>query len=334
MGFFAEFTAWIEEVLATYIADNTARMAAILEPFVVGLGVLYMIVWGYLLLAGRVQAPFIDGIRRFITLVLVLGVAIQLWAYNDLIVASFFYLPANLAASLIGSFDYVSIVDEIMFQGDEAGALLVSRGGLFSGEFAFYLAGGAVYILVGATAIYTIFVLTLSRIALSILLAIGPLFVCLLLFETTKRFFESWIAQLANYALVALLAIMASALMMRLVTVATADAVRAAGGIEVSHAVRVCIAAGLTLLVMRQVMPMAAGMASGLALSTFGVVSAGLRWGLGTTKQTMGQFGRGLTDTQTTRWDSWSRKAGYYVRRGAVAGGGWTVRRPNSVRRA
>ena len=35
----------------------------------------------------------------------------------------------------------------------------------------------------------------------------------------------------------------------------------------------VVLAAGLTFLVMRQVMPMAAGLASGLALSTFGVVS-------------------------------------------------------------
>ena len=32
------------------------------------------------------------------------------------------------------------------------------------------------------------------------------------------------------------------------------------------------MAAGLTFLVMRQVMPMAAGLASGLALSTFGAV--------------------------------------------------------------
>jgi hypothetical protein len=38
---------------------------------------------------------------------------------------------------------------------------------------------------------------------------------------------------------------------------------------------------GLTFLVMRQVMPMAAGLASGLALSSFSVVSAALTWGMG-----------------------------------------------------
>jgi type IV secretion system protein VirB6 len=86
---------------------------------------------------------------------------------------------------------------------------------------------------------------------------------------------------------------------------------------------------------MRQVMPMAAGLASGLALSTFGVVSAAMRWGLGSSSRSLGQFGRGLMDRQTTRWDSLSRKAGYYTRRGATAAGrlprDW---RQNSIRRA
>jgi len=156
----------------------------------------------------------------------------------------------------------------------------------------------------------------------------------MLLFETTKKFFESWVAQLANYGFITVLAVFTSALMMRLVTVAAADAINAGSGIEIAHAVRVCIAAGLTLLVMRQVMSMAAGLASGLALSTFALVSAGLRWGLGTSGRTLGQFGRGLTDTQTTRWDSWSRKAGHLVRRGVQGGARLAAKRDNFIRRA
>jgi hypothetical protein len=44
-------------------------------------------------------------------------------------------------------------------------------------------------------------------------------------------------------------------------------AVSTGGAIQIANGVRVCMAAGLTFLVMRQVMPMAAGLASGLALS-------------------------------------------------------------------
>jgi type IV secretion system protein VirB6 len=68
---------------------------------------------------------------------------------------------------------------------------------------------------------------------------------------------------------------------------------------------------------MRQVMPMAAGLASGLALSSFGVFSAALAWGLGSTLRGTGQFGRGLMDTDTSRRDPLARQAGYALRRGA-----------------
>jgi hypothetical protein len=74
---------------------------------------------------------------------------------------------------------------------------------------------------------------------------------------------------------------MVAALMMTLISTAATQAANAGGGISIAQAVRVCMAAGLTFLVMRQVMPMAAGLASGLALSTFGAVSAALSWGLG-----------------------------------------------------
>src|SRR6202044_3127739 len=94
----------------------------------------------------------------------------------------------------------------------------------FEGDFSYYIAGFAVYLMVGLTAIYTIFLLALSRIALSVLLGVGPLFIALLLFETTKRFFESWIAQLANYAFITILTVMVAALMMGIVSSAAQQA--------------------------------------------------------------------------------------------------------------
>ena len=64
---------------------------------------------------------------------------------------------------------------------------------------------------------------------------------------------------------------------------------------------------------------MAAGLASGIALSTYGAVSRTMAWALGTSARSGGQYARGLADSQTTRWDSLSRKAGYLTKRGAQA---------------
>jgi type IV secretion system protein VirB6 len=307
VGFFAEFNTWLNGLLATYIASNTARIAGTLEPAIVTFATLYVMVWGYLQLTGGIEEPFIQGFKRLMVLAVVLGGSLELWLYNSIIVDTFFNAPGQLASSIIGSDNSVTVVDQIIFEGGDAAALLIQKGGVFHGDFSFYIAGFAVYLVVGLTAIYTIFLLTLSRLALSVLLALGPLFIALLLFETTNRFFEAWIAQLANYAFITILTVLVAALMMTLVSTAATQAANAGGGIQIAQAVRVCMAAGLTFLIMRQVMPMAAGLASGLALSSFGVVSAALAWGFGGAARSGGQ---------------WSRRARSAVAVGAAAGAG------------
>ncbi len=334
MGFFATFSAWLNGILAGYIGNNTATIASLLQPAVLTLATVYVMVWGYLQLTGKIEEPFVTGMKRIILLVVILGGALDLWLYNALIVDTFFNAPGELAAGVIGAYDPVAIIDQIIFSGGDAASLLIQKGGIFHGDFSYYIAGYAVYLVVGLTAIYAMFLLALSKIALSILLALGPLFIALLFFETTKRFFESWIAQLANYAFVTILTVLVAALMMGIVSSVAQQAADEGGGIQIADAVRVCMAAGLTFLVMRQVMPMAAGLASGLALSSFGLVSAALAWGFGGATRHTGQFTRGLADSATTRWDPLSRKAGYYLRRAGGAGVRrlMKVARPNTIR--
>jgi type IV secretion system protein VirB6 len=334
MGFFAEFNAWLNTLLSTYIATNTSLIAAAIEPVVVTLAVIYVMIWGYLHLTGQIQEPFVTGVRRLITLAVILGLALNLWLYNQLIVDSFFNAPAQLDASIVGVYDPVGTVDQIIDSGSDTGGALLQKGGVLNGNFAFYLAGVAVYIIVGITAIYTIFLLSLSHIALSILLALGPVFIALTMFDTTKRFFESWIAQLSNYAFITVLTVLASALMLTVLSTAAQQALAQGGGISIAMAARVCMAAGLTFLVMRQVMPMASGLASGIALNTFGWMSLALAWGLGRGKHHSGDFLRGLRDRDTSRWDSFSRKAGYYTRAGLASGWRKAVTRDNHIRAA
>ena len=53
MGFFGTFATWLNGQLATYIGDNTARLASVLEPAIVTLATIYVMAWGYLHLTGK-----------------------------------------------------------------------------------------------------------------------------------------------------------------------------------------------------------------------------------------------------------------------------------------
>lgn len=278
MGFFAEFSTWLNGLLSTYIATNTARISTALEPFIVSLGVIYLMVWGYLHLAGRIEEPFVQGLKRIVTLAIILGVALRLWLYNDVIVDTFFSAPASLAANVIGSYDSVGIVDQIMFSGDDAGSLLMQKGGILNGDFSYYIAGVAVYLFVGITAVYTMFLLALSRVALSVLLALGPLFIALLLFDATRRLFEAWIAQLANYALITILTVMVAALMLHLVASYAQQTEALGAAITTVDALNMLLVTVLVFLFMRQIMPVAGGLAGGVSLNSFGVVGRTTGW--------------------------------------------------------
>lgn len=273
MGFFATFWTWLNSQLATYIGDNTARLASLLEPAVVTLATIYVMVWGYMHLTGKVEEPLVTGLKRIAVLALILGVALRLWLYNSLIVDTFYRAPAQLAAGLVGSSDPVGTLDAIWQSGGTVAGNLWAKGGVLRGDFGFYLAGAVVWILMGALCVHAMFLIALSNIATTVLLALGPLFIALMLFETTRRFFAAWIAQLANYALVTILTVMLGALLLQIVNAYAAQTAARGSDILTVDALNMVLVATLVFLMMRQVMPIAAALAGGAALNSFGAVS-------------------------------------------------------------
>ncbi len=281
MGFFETFWSWLNQQLASYIGNNTATLAAILEPAVVALATIYVMVWGYLQLTGRIEEPVTAGLRRIVVLAVVLGGALHLWLYNTVIVDTFYNAPAALAGAVVGTANPVATVDSIWESGGQVAGSLWTKGGVFNGDFGFYLAGALVWLLMGLLCVYTMFLIALSSIASAVLLALGPLFIVMLLFDGTRRYFEAWIAQLAAYALVTILTVLVGALLLQLVSSYATQTANLGSAIDTVDALNMVLVAMVVFLLMRQVMPIAAGLAGGVAPSTFGLVSRAIGWGLG-----------------------------------------------------
>jgi type IV secretion system protein VirB6 len=272
MGFFATFWSWLNSQLATYIGNNTARLAGVLEPTIVTLAVLYVMVWGYLQLTGQIQEPFVAGVKRIVMLAVVLGVTLNLWLYNTVLVDTFYNAPAQLAAAVVGAGDPVGTIDAIWDSGGTVAGNLWTKGNVWTG-FGFLLAGAVVWCLIGLLCVYAMFLIALSNIALAVLLALGPLFIAMLFFDSTRRLFSAWIAQLANYALITILTVMVAALLLQVVQSYAAQTAARGSAIFTVDALHMMLIAGLVLLILRQVMPIASSVAGGAALSSFGTVS-------------------------------------------------------------
>jgi type IV secretion system protein VirB6 len=277
VGFFQTFWTWLNSQLASYIGANTVKVASALEPAIVTFGIVYVMVWGYLQLTGRMEEPFVTGLKRLITLAVVLGVALHLWLYNSVIVDTFYKAPTQLAATVVGAADPVTTIDAIWNSGGAVAGYLFSNGGVVS-DYGYYVAGMVVWFLVGLLCVYTMFLIALSSIALSVLLALGPLFFAALFFDSTKRLFDSWIAQLTNYALITILTVLVATLLLQIVASYASQTAARGSGVATVDSLNMVLVAVLVFLVMRQVMPIASGLASGVSLNSFGTVSRLVLW--------------------------------------------------------
>lgn len=321
--FFETIWMWLNARLTNFIGLNLIRLEHAIEPAAVTCGTIFVMIWGYLAITGRIQEHLVDGAKRLVVLLIVFGVGLRLWLYNAVIVDSFFSAPAQIASSVIGSANPINVADSIWARGGAVAAELWNKGGVFRGDVGFYLAGAFVYLAVGAVAVYTMFLLCLSKVVLSIVLVLGPMFIVFLLFDATKRFFEAWMATLANYALVTILTTLASALLLGLVEDYAAQTATLGSGIVTVDALGLVLGSILVALILRQIPSIASTLASGVALSTYGVVGRLVDWGLGKAKRTGYEALRGgmdgLRGLPVGRYETLTRQAGNLATRGLVA---------------
>ena len=142
-------------------------------------------------------------------------------------------------------------------------------------------------------------------------MALGPIFIVLTLFDATRRFFEAWLAMLANYAFVTILTVLVAALLLDLVEAYAEQTAALGAAVLTVDALNMVLVAALVLLILRQVPPIAARLSGGIALSSFHVVSQAARRGGQSLRLSAGEFGRGLGDRQVLSSDSWRRRAGF-----------------------
>ena len=165
---------------------------------------IYVAIIGFQLLIGRTQLRVSDFALNAIKLGAVLALATQWDAYQTLVYGALFQGPQQLAASMLSTVQ----PDGSMFRGDVFDGLqrafddLSNAGAGFAAHTqpsASPLMGGTGFgaVLLNASAsillLSSLGVLLAARIVLGLLLAIGPLFIALLLFDSTRGVFEGWL---------------------------------------------------------------------------------------------------------------------------------------------
>ena len=314
MGFFTTFWTFLQGNVLNTVSAITSNISASLGPAAVTLATIYVMIWGYLHLRGAIEEPIMEGAKRILVLAVILGVVLSLWQYNAVFIDFFVTTPNALSGAILNGNNAIAIIDGVWLKGATVAGSLINQGGFFNNNFGFYLAGFAVYLFVGFICIWMAYLFCLSIVAVGILLALGPLFILGLMFEATKRFFEAWVAQLSNYALIIVIAAVAAKLLLNMLDSYATQALAKGAGITIAESIQLCLACAFVLLIMKQVPSLAAGLASGVALSSYNALSKAINWGAGGAGRSLYQFGRGMGDGRAgekpSRYQSLTRNLG------------------------
>lgn len=189
----------IDGKLDQFLGEGASRMLAeVAGPMNAAL-VLYVLLYGFAILRGAIAEPIMDFAIRSVKLVLIVMLATTA-AYGDWISQPLFHaMPDALARAIAGtpSGDPGAAFDQFFGRAAYLGQKAAKQ--TTPMNWIPLLVSGAVFVIGALAAALGFGIAILAKVALALLVALGPAFIACALFEATRRYFFGWLGQAVNY---------------------------------------------------------------------------------------------------------------------------------------
>ncbi len=234
---------------------------------------IFIALLGYGLVTGRLRLGLSSLAPQLVTLVVVVTLVTSWIAFQSV----FYYLavlgPDEVASVLMGTEGSATIIfadklDVVMY------SLMEASGGDAMGETTSIFSppgllwSGGTMLLLG-----TVGVLATCKIALAVLMALGPIFIVMALFSGTRGIFVGWLKAVVMMALAPLFVVLGGSLMLELATPVLSVLASTPGQIDVRPAMAFFMIGCVHLALMFMVMKVASTMVAGW--SVFGLAKSG-----------------------------------------------------------
>ncbi len=200
--------------LETFVSDGTSNISEWISGPLTAAVTLYVVLYGYLVLRGSVQEPILDFAFRTIKLAIIVMLVRDADEYQTYVTDIFFEgLPREISQALnTGAAPSASTFDSLLDKGHACAKEIWARSSWpvdFVTGIGGMMAIGASFIVAAIGYVVSLY----ARLALAIVLAIGPIFVALAMFQATRRFTEAWLGQLANFVILQVLVVAVGSLL-------------------------------------------------------------------------------------------------------------------------
>ena len=261
------FTAPLEN----FISSGSSNLAsAVAGPLTLAV-TLYVIITGILMMLGKIDTPIREIALRVIKLGIIIALVKESGAYQQFVTGIFFEtLPNEITSALSsGSPMTGSSLDGLMSQVQQTATDIMKQAG-WDFTIVTYGMAGLALIVIALISMAVSFVVTLyAKIALSLVLALGPVFIACALFDSTRRMTEAWFAQVINYVVLQVLVVALGSLLIDILDSQVAQATSLGDALMIPISLGATfVAAGYILYQLPQLAASLAGGGMSLAYGT------------------------------------------------------------------
>jgi type IV secretion system protein VirB6 len=259
--------------LETFVSEGTSNIAEWVTGPLTAAVTLYVVLYGYLVLRGSVQDPVLEFAFRAMKLAIIVMLVKNAGEYQTYVTNVFFdILPREIAQALnTGTTPSASTFDSLLDKGQASATDIWSRASwpvdIVTGIGGMMVIGVS-FLVAGIGYVVSLY----ARLALAIVLAIGPIFIALAMFQSTRRFTEAWIGQLANFVILQVLVVAVGALLISCLD-STFTAIDAYTDV-LMRPIALCAIGIAALYVFYQLPAIASALASGGASLAYGYTTA------------------------------------------------------------
>jgi type IV secretion system protein VirB6 len=202
---FAGLFTKVDTATAKFVTQVSSNAIAAVTPYVTAGLALSFVAQGIGIMQGAIETPLIDFVKRMFYVSIIIGIGLAGGLYQSDLLSYIRDLPDALATSLISG-DPATTASNLLDTSAQAGFDVASKaadqGGFLStaGIMQYLIA----IVVLFATAVLVALggaILMMVKVAVALLAAVGPLFIMAMLFEPTKRLFQSWVGQVLSYTL-------------------------------------------------------------------------------------------------------------------------------------
>ncbi len=285
--------------LVTPLAEEAAHVATammdIIKPLAVAALTIYIIFWGLAIATGRTEEPFSDGAKRILRIIFIVLLAFTSADYQANVIDFFINVPPQIAGELVdrGSTDgLATIIDETFNKGIDIAKTW------FEDFSIWHIGTGLRNVAIGAMlALLTVILcgislatVFLAYLSLTMLLATGPLFIMMLIFDQTKRFFDGWLGQVMTFSIVFVMVAVACVICMDMLSSQLAAGDRTISTALLQLGFFMCM-----IVVMVQVRPLASAIGGGVSMQSLSIVKQITGNAQGAARMATGPAGRVAT---------------------------------------